>query len=113
MRRSRKRRGNPVTIRGVAYISESAAAAAHGVTQPAIAAARRRGTLDNVGLGPAEPMRVCIRGVVYASARAAAAALGVSLSAVKSGLSSGRPDAIGTRKPSKTTGGYNGATPHA
>lgn len=39
-----------VTIRGVEYISQTAAARALGVTQQVVSVARGRGTLDAVGL---------------------------------------------------------------
>ena len=68
-----------VTIRGVDYPSQRAAAEALGVSHQAIAKARMLGTLDRVGTGAgrfSEPY------LGYPSKGAAAEALGVSKSAI-------------------------------
>lgn len=77
------RPGNPVTIRGVWYPSQQAAATALGVTREAITLAIRRGALDRVGLGGARSGRpVSIGGRLYPSYGRAAAALGVARSTI-------------------------------
>lgn len=77
----------PVTIRGVAYPSQKAAAEALGVAKATVCAAAKRGTLDKVGLGlsqpgcePAYTRPTTVAGVTYPSRKAAAEALGVTLS---------------------------------
>jgi hypothetical protein len=83
----------PVTIRGVTYPSQKAAAEALGVSTQAITQAVRRGTTDNVGLGPlqkgCEPVRlykITLGGVPYPSHKAAAEALGVTSTAISNYL---------------------------
>lgn len=75
---------NAVTVRGVTYPSQKAAAEALGVSRTTIGLARKHGTLDNVGRGPlqkgCEPVRlykIALGGVTYPSHKAAAEALGV------------------------------------
>jgi hypothetical protein len=76
---------NRVTIRGVTYPSQIAAADALGVTRQTITGAVKRGTLDFVGLGPPKPgckpayvHPTTVGGVTYPSRKAAAEALGVT-----------------------------------
>jgi hypothetical protein len=78
-----------VTIRGVTYPSQRHAAEALGVAPQTVAHAVKRGTADNVGLGPLQkgckPPRLCaitIGGVAYPSHKAAAEALGVTSTAI-------------------------------
>lgn len=42
---------NPVSVRGVIYPSQRAAARAHGVTPATVRGALERGTIDNLGIG--------------------------------------------------------------
>jgi phage protein U len=70
----------PVTICGVTYPSQTAAALALGVSARTVSAAKKRDALDRVGLDAVEPLT--IRGVTYPSQTAAALALGVSTRAV-------------------------------
>jgi hypothetical protein len=70
----------PVTIHGVTYPSQTAAALALGVSARTVSAAKKRDALDRVGLDAFEPLT--IRGVTYPSQTAAALALGVSTRAV-------------------------------
>jgi hypothetical protein len=75
----------PVTIRGVEYPSMAAAARAFRLSVDTVDRARKRGTLDRVGLGPGRPLKhppqppkqqVTIRGEVFPNLKAAAKALG-------------------------------------
>jgi hypothetical protein len=82
-----------VIIRGVTYPSQRLAAEALGVTPQTVGHAVRRGTTDNVGLGPlqkgCEPPRRCaitLGGVAYPSHKAAAEALGLTSTAISSYL---------------------------
>lgn len=77
---------NPVTIRGVTYPSQTAAADALGVAKATVSAAALGGTLDDVGRGlpqpgcePAHTRPTTVGGVTYPSRKAAAAALGVTV----------------------------------
>jgi hypothetical protein len=58
--------------------------------------AKKRDTLDSVGLGNAEPLT--IRGVTYPSHTAAALALGVSTRAVSAAKKRDALDRVGLRK---------------
>jgi hypothetical protein len=73
---------NAVTIKGVTYPSQKAAAEALGVSRTTIGMARKNGSLDNVGRGPlhkgCEPVKlykITLGGVHYPSHKAAAEAL--------------------------------------
>lgn len=71
----------PVTIRGVTYKSQSAAARALGVYVRAIQSAIQCGTLDTVGLNPNRRnngVKVFIDGVLYPSVAEAHRRTGVS-----------------------------------
>ena len=74
----------PVTIRGVTYRSQTAAARALGVSNQAITTAVKRGNPDSAGTstrkkggGPAYLKPITLGGVHYPSRKAAAEALGV------------------------------------
>lgn len=67
-----------ITIRGVTYRSQTAAAKALGVSESAIYDARRRGTLETVGIKQSRGTPIKIDGAVYPSRKAAAEALGCS-----------------------------------
>ena len=74
----------PVTIRGVTYRSQTAAAEALGLSKQAITDAIKRGNPDsagtgprNKGKGPAYLKPLTLGGVDYPSRKAAAEALGV------------------------------------
>ena len=84
-------------IRGRVFSTAGAAAAHFGITENAVRAAARKGTLHRVGLGRpgAEPMPILIRGVFYASAHDAARALNVLPSAIWQALSQNRLDTVG------------------
>lgn len=75
----------PVTVRGVSYPSQAAAAEALGVAPSAIYGALERGTLDSVGLGRARhnlvPMQ--IGETVYPSAVEASRATGVNVKTLR------------------------------
>lgn len=77
----RGRKGVPITVRGVLYPSQKAAAAALGVSTATVNAAFKNGTLDFVGMGPRRgdgnnrPVRV--NGTLHESTRAAAIATGI------------------------------------
>jgi hypothetical protein len=80
-----------ITVRGVTYPSQKAAAYALGVTGQTLGAANRRGTLDTVGLGPLQKgcegvhkKPVILHGVEWASRAALAEHLGVSQSQLSS-----------------------------
>jgi len=94
----------PVTIRGVTYPSQTAAAGALGVSQATISNAMARGTLDGVGLGVdgtprgREQVPVTIRGVSYPSITAAAKAHGVTVACVANARKRWALDTIGLRK---------------
>jgi hypothetical protein len=100
-----------VTIRGVTYPSQRHAAEALGVSTQAITQAVRRGTTDNVGLGPlqkgCEPVRlykITLGGVAYPSHKAAAEALGVTSTAISfylkvlRAIENNRPTSHGTQE---------------
>lgn len=91
---------SPVTIRGVDYPSQLAAAKALGISVSAICNAKKRGRLDTVGLNPkkTEPSPVFIRGVTYPSQYAAAKALGVSPTTIWNALERGSLENAGKRK---------------
>lgn len=76
----------PVTIRGITYPSQAAAAKVLGVAKATVCAAAKRGTLDKVGLGlsqpgcePAYTRPTTVAGVTYPSRKAAAEPLGVTM----------------------------------
>lgn len=93
-------KATPLTIRGVEYPSQLAAAKALGISVPAICNAKKRGTLETVGLNPkrTEPSPVMIRGVVYRSQYAAAKALGLAASTIWNALERGSLENAGKRK---------------
>ena len=97
----RGRKPNPVTIRGVEYPSQAAAAAALGVNPGTIHCAAKHGRLDAVGLGTNPSKPTTIRGVEYPSRRAAAQALGVSIGGISHAIRRGTLDCVGmgTRSP--------------
>lgn len=70
----------PVTLDGVTYPSQEAAAQAYGCSSSAIRNRIKRGTLENTSVRLGKP--VTIRGVTYRSMAAAAKALGVKPEAV-------------------------------
>lgn len=79
----------PVTIRGTLYPSQAEAARALGVSKAVINSAKRGGTLDFVGLGPAMGERsggakgrkpVTLNGTTFSSMSEAAASIGISVS---------------------------------
>lgn len=77
----------PVTIRGVLYESQKAAAAALGVTPSGIWWHLEAGTIDNAGSGRnTKPKPVIIKGVKYKSILAAARILHVSRDTIKKQL---------------------------
>lgn len=70
------RRGTPVEIRGVLYISISAAARALGVDHSTICCALDRGRIETVGTGKhVKGLPVIVNGVEYASCAEAARAV--------------------------------------
>lgn len=75
----------PVTVRGVSYPSQAAAAEALGVAPSAIHGALERGTMDSVGLGRNRhnlvPMQIGDK--VYPSAVEAAKATGVNVKTLR------------------------------
>lgn len=80
-----------VTIRGVTYPSQKAAAEASGVSVQAVSSARQRGTLDRVGLGPLRAgcppvfqKPITVQGHTFPSRTAAAEALGIPRSYLSS-----------------------------
>ena len=87
-----------ITIRGKTYPTIADAAADLGVTEGAIRVAKRKGTLDGVGLQKARRRRsapVTIRGVEHPSPAAAAKALGVDVNEIYRLEKTGRLDEIG------------------
>lgn len=86
----------PVEVHGVSYQSVSEAARALGVSDGAIHAARRNGTLHRVGCGRpgVEPLPVRIDGTVYASAEAASHALGINRMTIYAAVADGDPDRV-------------------
>ena len=85
---------SPVTIRGVTYPTQTAAAKALGVWPAAITRAKALGTLDFAGLGKRKcPVRV--RGVDYPSQEIAARAFGVTSTSVRHYLDKGKIDELG------------------
>lgn len=90
----------PITIRGVEYPSQHAAAKAVGVSPVAIHKAKIAGRLDTVGLKPArtEAVPVSVRGEVYRSQYAAAKALNLSKTTIYNALERGTLDRVGMRK---------------
>ena len=89
----------PVTVRGVYYPSQGAAAAALGVTTAAISLATKRGKLSRVGLGSKpEPVPLRIRGVDYPSLNAAHRALNIPRSTLWRALEEGRLETVGLTK---------------
>lgn len=91
----------PVVIRGEWYPSATQAAKAIGVSVPAVINAKKRGSLDMVGLGAragkprASGVPVTIRGVKYSSMKDAADALGLCRSTISSAQRSGQLDKAG------------------
>lgn len=88
------RPGAPVTIRGIEYPSQRAAAKAIGVSERTLSLAARRGRLDRVGTGvnpgPSLPCRW--RGVVYPSRAEAARATGEPYSRITRAINAGREE---------------------
>ena len=93
---SRRGSPTPVTIRGVTYSSHTAAALALGVSARAVGVAKKRDSLDSVGLSNAKP--ITIRGTTYSSQIEAALALGVSTRAVCAAKKRDALDSVGLRK---------------
>lgn len=85
----------PVTIRGVTYASAAEAARALDVHHSTIAIARKRGTLDAVGLRNSAGKPVKIRGVYYPSIREAARQIGVKHSSLLKAISLGTEQTCG------------------
>lgn len=80
------RAAKPITIRGVTYESQTAAAKALGLSHAAICAAKKEGRLDDVGTGRRRPhkgMAVDVDGKVYPSMKAAARESGLSVDQVR------------------------------
>ena len=87
-----------ITIRGKTYPTIADAAADLGVSANAVRIAKRKGTLDGVGLQKARRRRsapVTIRGVEHPSPAAAAKALGVDVNEIYRLEKLGRLDEIG------------------
>ncbi len=78
---------NSVTIRGVRYESQNAAAAAFGVHPSSITRRLSQGTIDGIGLskkrGPTAAQPVIVGGVKYPSLTVARAATGVHCDTIK------------------------------
>lgn len=92
--------GRPVTIRGITYPTEDAAASAFGVSRQIIDMARQAGWLDRIGLPPARrytpgSVSTIVRGQMYLSRAAAARAIGVSRMAVSAAVRHNRLDRVG------------------
>lgn len=94
-----------IRIRGVTYGSVAAAAAALNVSTGLVYKAIGAGTLDRVGLVPAQggppKMPIAIRGEVFQTARDAARHFGITQAAIYQALHDQNPDRIGrgTRAP--------------
>ena len=80
-----------IAVRGVTYPSQKAAAYALGVSEATVGSAKRRGTLDTVGLGPLQKgcegvhkKPIIMDGVEWPSRAALAEHLGVSQSQLSS-----------------------------
>ncbi|MBC6437127.1 MAG: hypothetical protein GDA52_03060 [Rhodobacteraceae bacterium] len=86
---------NPITIRGVTYPSQAAAARALGVSTSSVARLARRGEPDSIGIGTKSGQPITIRGVTYPSQAAAARALGISRQAVNDATRTGRLERCG------------------
>mgnify|MGYP007100042869 CR=1 FL=1 len=93
-------KAEPLTIRGITYQSQNAAAKAFGISGAAVSIAKKKGRLDTVGLDPkkTEAYPVVIRGVEYPSQYAAAKALNVSPTTIWNALERGKIDNVGARK---------------
>lgn len=78
------RKGCPVRIRGITYISQRAAAEALGVHPATIAKALDDGCIDQAGQRKGgQPCKPCVyRGKAFPSRKAAAEFFGVSIAAV-------------------------------
>ena len=92
--------GPPVTIRGITYPTEDAAAGALGVSRDMIAMARRAGALDRLGLPRLcryrpQAVPTIIRNYCYPSRAAAARAIGVTRMAVSAAARCNRLDRVG------------------
>lgn len=85
----------PITIRGVTYPSASAASRALGLHHSTVSIAKKRGTLEAVGLRNHGNAPITIRGVDYPSIRQAATAIGVSHSTLMKAIKEGTVDGCG------------------
>jgi hypothetical protein len=79
----------PVTIRGVTYASHGEASRVLGVSHANIAAAKRKGTLDFVGLRTSHNRKpVTVDGVWYCSVARAAGGTGIGIKRLRRMLNS-------------------------
>lgn len=92
--------GPPVTVRGITYPTEDAAASALGVTRKIIDMARQAGWLDGLGLPPLrrhirQSVETVVRNHRYPSRAAAGRAIGVTRMAVSAAARRGTLDRVG------------------
>lgn len=89
--------GKPITVRGVAYASRTAAADATGLKLATIILANRQGRLDTVGDRSHLAKPITIRGVTYPSREQAAKALHVAKATIINAISKGTLESVGLR----------------